>query len=144
LAVFAEVRRAIPSLRLVVTNPGYFDMPAIEQDGVDVLGTCTHSEVMERIRGSLCLFGMHTYPENFGIVFAECHAMGIPVLTTPIGAAPEVIADHEQLIDADDVDRIVARLKRWRAGGRPEVVAQDRFALPKIAHEWEMLLDLAF
>ena len=142
IEVFKQIKRAIPEMKLLVTNPGYAATEASEADGVEVLGVLNHDEVFEKISNSLCYFGMQTHPENFGIIFAECHAMGVPVLTTPIGAAPEVVGDCEQLVNADDVERIIARIKRWRANGRPQVSRHDRFEISKIARDWETALEL--
>jgi glycosyltransferase involved in cell wall biosynthesis len=143
IEVFKQVKRAIPEMKLLVTNPGYAATEAVEANGVEVLGVMDHDELFEKISNSLCYFGMQTHPENFGIIFAECHAMGVPVLTTPIGAAPEVVGDWEQLINADDVERVIARIKRWRAEGRPQASSHDRFETSKIARDWEMVLELS-
>ena len=142
IEVFKQVKRAIPEMKLLVTNPGYAATEAVEADGVEVLGVMDHDELFTKISNSLCYFGMQTHPENFGIIFAECHAMGVPVLTTPIGAAPEVVGDWEQLVDADEVERIIERIKRWRANGRPQVSSHDRFETSKIARDWEIVLGL--
>ena len=142
LKVFSEVRRQIPELKLYITNPGYHPDAVLDMENVTVLGNIAHSEVMGHLRTSLCLFCLNTYPENFGIVFAESHALGVPVLTTPLGSAPEVVADQEQLTYGDDVQEIVTRLRRWRSGQRPKVQRNPNFCLTKIVRDWEVVLGL--
>ena len=104
-------------------------------------------------------------PETFGLVFAESHAVGTPVLTHDCGAAREVLADPGQLLPvtwalrayeaplhrleprwragparlADHLglfDRYIERIRLWHDGGRPQVGPDPRFRLSAIAAEW--------
>jgi glycosyltransferase involved in cell wall biosynthesis len=47
-------------------------------------------DLLGRARVALCPI---TWPEPFGLVFAEAAACGTPVITRPLGAAPEIVVD---------------------------------------------------
>jgi len=82
-------------------------------DGVEVLEQPPHAtkvDLVGRARATLCPIN---WPEPFGLVLAESLACGTPVITRPLGAAPEIVTHGvtgflcdttEQMIDA--VDRV--------------------------------------
>jgi len=76
------------------------------------------------------------FAETFGLVLAESNAVGTPVLTHPLGAAPEVLGTAEQLIDTTDVEAVIQRIMAWRDGQRPVVKANPAFYLSNVANEW--------
>ena len=53
-------------------------------------------------------------PEPFGVVFAEALLSGVPVVTTHMGGAPEIVSDEcGRLVPAGDIDalaRVLAEL----------------------------------
>lgn len=107
-AQFSAARRAIPTLRLYVADPGYMAWdtgPAPE--GVTYLGALTHEALIAQMRRALCLFyPQTTFAETFGIVMAEANAVGTPALVHhDIGANSEVIGDRRQLVDGHDPAR---------------------------------------
>ena len=85
-------------MKLLVTNPGYAATEAVEADGVEVLGVMDHNELFEKISNSLCYFGMQTHPENFGIIFAECHAINASVAPYCFRSAAAVKSPHFKVI----------------------------------------------
>ncbi len=48
---------------------------------------------LELLSGAECLLNPIAWPEPFGMVMIEALACGTPVLTTPFGAAPEIVED---------------------------------------------------
>ena len=171
LDAFRALRRRMPDLRLCVGNPGYKSFGAAALPGVAWLGSLPHARVLAEVRGALCTFSPNfVIPETFGLVFAESHAVGTPVLTHDCGAAREVLGDEQQLLPvgfaqrayeaplhrleprwrrvparlADALglfDRYIERIGRWRGGERPQVGPDPRFRLSVIAGEWRTLLD---
>lgn len=141
---FERLRRAIPSVRLKIANPGYLDwhVPGIRQPGIEFLGSLPHHEVVGHLRRSFCLFyPQHTFEETFGLVLAEANAVGTPALAHPLGAAPEVLcSDPTQLVDATDPEAVLETIARWRRDGRPRVRLPPRFRLPRVAARWAHLL----
>jgi glycosyltransferase involved in cell wall biosynthesis len=60
-------------------------------DGVEVIEQPPHAmkvELVGRARATLCPIN---WPEPFGLVLAESLACGTPVITRPVGAAPEIV-----------------------------------------------------
>ncbi|MBV9695576.1 MAG: glycosyltransferase family 4 protein [Gammaproteobacteria bacterium] len=170
LDVFATLRRAMPELRLLVGNPGYKAYRRAPQPGVEFLGALPQARVHAEVRGALCTFCPNfLVPETFGLVFAESHALGTPVLTVDCGAALEVVGDRAQVLPlrrawrayeallnplppawrrgparlagaAGLFEDFTARIRTWRAGGRPAVQPDPRFRLAAVSAQWRALL----
>ena len=170
LDAFRELRRAMPRLRLAVGNPGYKALPALQGAGVELLGAQPQSRMHLHVRSALCTFFPNfLIPETFGLVFAESHALGTPVLTCDCGAAAEIVADPAQLLPvsvaargyealagglpatwragparlagaAGLFDAYIERIRQWRAGARPQVAPDARFRLSAISEQWRRLL----
>ncbi|HEV2227755.1 MAG TPA: glycosyltransferase family 4 protein [Steroidobacteraceae bacterium] len=166
LDAFRALRRRMPDLRLCVGNPGYKSLAAAAAPGVEWLGSLPHARVLTEARAALCTFSPNfVIPETFGLVFAESHAVGTPVLTYDCGAAREVLGDVQELLPvtwaqrayeaplhrlaprwraacallADRLglfDRCIERIGAWREGGRPRVGPDPRFRLSVVAGEW--------
>lgn len=142
---FRVLRRRIPTLRLHVANPGYLERRFPDVDGVVPLGKLCHAEVARHLRDALCLFyPQATFEETFGLVFAEAHAVGTPVLAHPLGSAPEVVACDRQLCDVTDIDEVCERIARWRDGDRPAPAPRPEFDLGAVIEVWERLLGSAY
>jgi glycosyltransferase involved in cell wall biosynthesis len=170
LDAFAELKRAMPELRLLVGNPGYRVAHAAPQAGVEFLGAQPQTRMHAAVRGALCTFFPNfVIPETFGLVFAESHALGTPVLTHDCGAAPEIVADPQQLLPlgtacrlyeaavgglplswrraparlaaaAGLFDAYVERIRAWRSGSRPRALPDARFRLSTVTAQWRALL----
>ena len=170
LDAFGALRRAMPDLRLIVGNPGYKADALASIAGVEFLGPQPQPAMHAHVRRSLCTFQPNfRIPETFGLVYAESHALGTPVLTHDFGAAAEVVNDPRQVLPvrtsyrcyeglvgalpprwrrlparlagaAGLFDAYVERIREWRAGGRPVVRPDPRFALPAVAAQWRELL----
>ena len=141
LQTFEHLRRARPSLKLYIANPGYIALaPDLAMSGVEVLGALSHREVLAHVRTAFCVFyPQSSFKETFGLVFAEANALGTPVLTHAAGAAPEVLGDARQLVNADNPEAVKARLLGWYAEGRPKVGVNPQFRLSRVAQCWEEL-----
>jgi len=170
LDAFGALRRALPDMRLVVGNPGYKADAWTALPGVQLLGPQPQALMHAQVRRSLCTFHPNfRIPETFGLVYAESHALGTPVLTHDFGAAAEVVADPRQLLPvrrayrcyeaavgalaprwrqmparlaarAGLFDAYVDRIREWRGGARPRVAPDPRFALDRVVSQWRELL----
>lgn len=137
LPLFAPLKQRWPSLELVIANPGNID---IVQPGVRALGNLTHDKAMDLLASAFCMFYPNmTYPETFGIVYAEANALGVPVLAHDFGSAAEVLGDPRQIVDARNPSAVVARFADWRQNGRPQVKGREVFKLAKIVEQWNSL-----
>lgn len=166
LDAFGALRRAMPDLRLVVGNPGYKADALANLPGVEFLGPQPQAVMHGYVRRSLCTFHPNfRIPETFGLVYAESHALGTPVLTHDFGAAAEIVGDPRQVLrvarrfpvyeslfghlpprwrrfparlaaDVGFFDPYIAVIKEWRAGRRPVVGPDPRFALSAVVAQW--------
>lgn len=142
---FKVLRERNPLFELWITNPSYSRIPEIPKDQMNVkyLGSLTHAENMRILRGALCLFALnYVYPETFGLVLAEANAVGTPVVTHPMGAAPEVLSDDRQLLNTHDLQAVADCVMRWHAGDRLKVTGKESFRLSTVVQEWENLLQV--
>ena len=168
LDAFAALRRALPSLTLLVGNPGYKRGGSVARRGVRYLGPQPAARIHAEVRAALATFHPNfLIPETFGLVYAESHALGTPVLTHDFGAALEIVADPRQVLPVTAAQRTyertaallpwrgvlaaladrtgvfdayIERIRAWRAGDRPQVAPDPRFALSRIAGQWRELL----
>jgi glycosyltransferase involved in cell wall biosynthesis len=76
---------------------------------IEYVGELGHDDKIELVGDSFALLNPMQWPEPFGLVMIEALATGTPVVATPEGSAPEIIADgvtgylrsdHEGLVEA--------------------------------------------
>jgi hypothetical protein len=81
------------------------------------------------------------YPETFGIVHAECNAVGTPFLSYPLGATRE-LADHNQEIvnDMKSNKDVIERLILWKKTARPKVRCLNAVRMDRVLGQWLELL----
>jgi glycosyltransferase involved in cell wall biosynthesis len=170
LDAFSALKRQMPDLHLVVGNPGYKADRCAARPGVEFLGALPQQRMHGEVRSALCTFCPNfVIPETFGLVFAESHALGTPVLTHDCGAAAEIVADREQLLPVTASCRLYQaatgwlpiawraaparlaaaaglfevygeRIRAWRNGARPQASPDARFRLSVIREQWMRLL----
>jgi glycosyltransferase involved in cell wall biosynthesis len=170
LDAFGYLRRRMPELRLVVGNPGYKAARAARGAGVEWLGAQPQARIHAEVRSALCTFFPNfVIPETFGLVFAESHALGTPVLTHDCGAAREIVADPQQTLPltrghllyeaavrplgpawrraasrlaarAGLFDAYLERIRAWRGGARPRATPDPRFRASHVMARWRSLL----
>jgi glycosyltransferase involved in cell wall biosynthesis len=170
LDAFGELRRVMPELRLLIGNPGYKEGDTTPRPGVEFLGALPQARMHAQVRGALCTFAPNfLIPETFGLVFAESHALGTPVLTHDCGAALEIVGDPAQLLPVSTAarcyeaaagvlpvrwrrgparlaaaagvfDAYVERIRDWYGGARPHTGPDPRFRLSQIREQWRRLL----
>jgi glycosyltransferase involved in cell wall biosynthesis len=154
LKAFNAVRQAMPDMKLYIASPGYSQIEdqlclLDERSNPDhchldrsiiALGTLSQLDLMRQVETALCVFyPADRIPEAFGLVFAESHAVGTPVLAHPFGAAIELLLP-EELVDSRNSLEIVQRIRSWRNGGRPKVSARKDVRLSKVGERWEQVL----
>lgn len=139
--VWSKLYEECPEMSLHVYNPGY--VKDVEKDipGVVVHGSVPSKDLQEAIEGSLCLFYPNpVFPETFGLVVAECNALGTPVMVHPFGAMPEVTDHPTEMVDCRNIEKVVKRVLIWRDGERPVVAGKKIFTVSKVVKEWERVL----
>lgn len=141
---FSLLRERIPQLLLLVCNPGYLERPLPVCDGVHYTGKLRPAQVHAQMRRSLCLFNAQSeFAETFGLVFAEAHGVGTPVIAQRgLGAVDEIVGcGTGQALDVNDTEQVYASIACWRDGQRPHVALKAAFAAETVKAGWLNLLD---
>jgi glycosyltransferase involved in cell wall biosynthesis len=117
----------------------YFDSvvrPLLGGD-VEYLGEIAPDERDELLGSALALVNPIGWPEPFGMVMIEALAAGTPVLTHPLGAAPEIVDDgvtgflRDDVASLADAVGLVAGLDRARC----REVVETRFSADRMVAE---------
>ena len=129
-------------MRLFVANPGYIRaLETAALTNVVSLGSLAQHELMRHVRESLCAFHYNlAYPETFGLVHAECHAVGTPFLSSALGANTELMEHPEECMDLHDVPAVLDRVADWRRGNRPRVRGRAELRTSAVVAQWLTLL----
>ena len=107
LAAFKQVRAALPEATLTIIGCS----PAVDQPGVRVLGRVPVEELPRHYQEA-ALFCLPTRLEPFGIVVVEAMANALPVVTTKIGAMPDMVIPGQNgaLVEPGAVDQLARAL----------------------------------
>jgi glycosyltransferase involved in cell wall biosynthesis len=116
---FAAAVEASPA-RSRIVRPGYLD----DQDLATTLG------------GASVLAYPSRY-EGFGFPPLQAMAAGVPVVTTAVGAIPEVVGDGALLVDPSDPAALAAALSEVLAGGAEVDGLVARGARRSAEFSWE-------
>ena len=112
---FAQLRRARPRLRLVLTGGGRFEaLPA----GVEARGIVAGEELVSLYRRASALVFPSLY-EGFGQPPLEAMACGCPVASSNAASLPEVCGDAARLFTPGDPHAIAAALEEVLADPAP-------------------------
>jgi len=100
---FVRLHREFPHLRLLCAGTladaatVLKDFPPAVRDYVTVFPRVTKSELLELHRQS-DLFLFPTQSEGFSLALIEAMASGLPMVTTPVGAAPDILRHGESVV----------------------------------------------
>lgn len=89
----------------------YFEKMVRPLLGADVtyVGEADRKTKLDLLANAACLLNPIAWPEPFGMVMIEALACGTPVVTTPLGAAPEIVEDgHVGFVRADEAGLVEA------------------------------------
>lgn len=133
LSTFKKVKARLPSMQLLVYNPGYVDQEPIINPGILFYGPTGSRHVWHNLKKALCLFYPSDFKETFGLVVAEANALGVPVAGYPTGAVKEIISNDQQL--SIDEDSLIERVCKWHE--HPITVpGRDDFKLQSVIPQW--------
>lgn len=98
----------------------------------------TKVDLVGRARATLCPID---WPEPFGLVLAESLACGTPVITRPLGAAPEIVVDGVTGFCCETVDDMVAAVTEAKALDPADcrARAEARFSGPAMVRGYEQV-----
>lgn len=93
----------------------YFEQevaPHIDGKQIIYLGELDHSGKVELLRNARAVLLPIKWSEPFGLVNIEALACGTPVLTMPLGSAPEIIVDGQTGFLCDSLDQMCERVSQ--------------------------------
>lgn len=118
----AELARAVhplPQIRLTLAGPVHreFLEEALREeldrlgDRVRVLGALTHEQV-HQLYGRADVFALPSHQEGFPLVVVEAMAAGLPVVSTRVGAIPDIVRDGTDgfLVEVSGVEQLRDRI----------------------------------
>ena len=119
IEAFARVAPKYPQLRLKMAGRRGDHAPLLEAlaqrlgvaDRVDFLGAISEEDKV-RLMQTCLVYMQPTLFEGFGLATAEAMACGTAVISSPVGAVPEVVGDAGLMADPNDVGAIAAALDR--------------------------------
>jgi len=113
----------------------------VADNRVTFLGELSPSERDSYLRHAVALVNPIAWEEPFGLVMTEALALGTPVIVTPRGAAPEIVADGVTGFVVDDVDQGVAAVRHISEIDRRECrkAIEGYFSAERMAKQYEAL-----
>lgn len=138
LSTFNRLREKCPDFKLAVFNPGYYEEDVDSYQNVVILSKQKRKVLRNVISKSLAMFYPTEFEETFGMIAAECNALGVPVATYPIAALQESSLGPF----ADCEATLIKQILEWRDKGRPTLKGQERFRFENIYPEWKKLFNL--
>jgi glycosyltransferase involved in cell wall biosynthesis len=106
IAAFRAIRDVIPGVRLVIAGERLDGYPAFRavaesfgvEDAIDFPGVVDEGEKI-RLMQSCAIYVQPTRFEGFGVAILEAMSCGAPVVTSPVGAVPQVVGEVAELVD---------------------------------------------
>ncbi len=111
LKVFARLRASHPEVRLLYVSD---ELPTSPMPGVEARSLVPAAEAYEFYRAA-DVFVNPTLAEGFGFTNVEAQGHGLPVISSRIGAIPEVVEEERtgMLIDPQRPDELFSAMRRF-------------------------------
>jgi len=138
----AAGKKLVMAAKVDVVDKSYFEKeiaPLIDGNQIQFIGEVDHAGKNELLMNAEALIAPINWREPFGLFLVEAMACGTPVLTRPLGAAPELVADgvtgfvrgtNEELVEAlkniKTIDRMACRTR-----------VENFFSIEKMADGYE-------
>lgn len=132
---------AYPELKKFVEQAGI-------DDNVEFPGLVSHEEKLDYLRRA-AIYVQPTKHEAFGVAIAEAMSCGLPVISSKVGAVPEVLGDCGLYVDPDDpkdlANKIILLLRdenlRKELGERARERVLHNFTYQRRKQEIQKVLD---
>jgi sugar transferase (PEP-CTERM/EpsH1 system associated) len=143
LRAFAKLRGQGPALKLLIVGDGD-RRPALEQYAAEqgltgaVIFSGTRHDVPRLLR-AMNLFALSSLSEGLPITALEAMAASLPIVTTNVGALPELIEENATgfLVEPKQIDAMAERIGQLAA--RPELTRQfGQAARRKVEREYRL------
>ncbi|MFH1654348.1 MAG: glycosyltransferase family 4 protein [Pseudomonadota bacterium] len=115
--------------------------PLLNESFVDYLGELGEEDKNNLLSKALATVLPINWPEPFGLVFIESLLCGTPVITCPMGSAPELIKDGLVGFLAKDIDQMVDALHKIDKIDRKNcrIYAEKNFSTSTMAKNYELV-----
>jgi glycosyltransferase involved in cell wall biosynthesis len=133
---FSRLERSHPNVELQIVGRGNLRLIETSSQAVRYLGFKERSELVDVYRNADVFVGPSMYEEQFGVVFIEAMATGLPLITTDSGAIPW-IAEGQTVLKRDRdlvhnlqnaMDRYASNPEeRWKKGAEGHRLVLQRF-----------------
>lgn len=115
-----EIVKRVPNVRIVIAGEkasGYEYLFALAEelgvtDAIQFLGVITKEEKIRRMQRCAVYLQPSQY-EGFGLGILEAMSCGAPIVSSPVGAVPEVVGDCGLLISPDSSEGIAKAAVRF-------------------------------
>lgn len=158
IRAMARIRHSSPGTRLIIAGDGpeKSNLEALTvqfglQNQVELTGWTDPETIPALINQATCLLMPGRWKEPFGLVALQAAQMGRPVIATPVGGVPEVVADGDtgvmvpwqsEAALAEAVGQLLAdpaRAAELGANGR--LRAAREFSFDRLLAQYEQLYD---
>jgi glycosyltransferase involved in cell wall biosynthesis len=133
---FARLERDHPGVELQIVGSGNLKLIETSSAAVRYLGQKERGELVDVYHNADVFVGPSMYEEQFGLVFIEAMATGLPLITTDSGAIPWIV-DGQMVLrrDRDLVRNLHATMdryasnpeERWKKGAEGHRLVLERF-----------------
>ena len=143
IRAFDAVAGDDPELRLVLAGARGWGSTGVDEaiaearhhDRIVLLGAVDETTRADLLAGATALAYPSVY-EGFGLPPLEAMAAGVPVLTTAVGAIPEVVGDGALIVRVDD-DALAAGLARITTDDALRASLRDRGRARAATFSWD-------
>jgi glycosyltransferase involved in cell wall biosynthesis len=133
---FSRLEREHPDVELQIVGRGNLRLIETSSQAVRYLGYKDRHELVDVYRNADVFVGPSIYEEQFGVVFIEAMATGLPLITTDSGAIPWIV-EGQTVLKRDrnlvrDLQHAMARYvlnpeERWKKGAEGHRLVLERF-----------------
>lgn len=140
----AAKKKLIMAAKVDSVDVAYFTKyvkPLIDGKQIKFIGEVDHAGKVQLLKNALALIAPINWREPFGLFLVEAMACGTPVLTRPMGAAPELVLDEQTGFVRQTNRELIAAIKRIntidRATCRKRV--EEYFSADKMTEGYEQV-----
>lgn len=110
-----EVAEKFHNIKFTLAGPISDEVQGLKKpDNILLAGVISHSEVRSLLH-TTDIFLFPTYSEGFSVALLEAMAMGVPIITTPVGANADMIESRGGIIvqkkNCKDIEQAIIRLQ---------------------------------
>lgn len=139
IEVFYKLLEKCPEMKLVVFNPGYFNVEIDNGRGIVMMPNSSRETLRNVTAKSLCVFYPTKFEETFGSIASEANALGTPVACYKVAGLAESVSKTNGWFNNEE--ELIEGVLKWR-DSRPIVSGQDQFRISEVLRTWEEALGL--